>query len=81
LDYLIDDVLANNKLEQCHAFISDRMRAIRQDFTRQHITSIKAINAFEKMARFHIMCLHNMCQYDQAKFNSQQELEQLKKSN
>jgi hypothetical protein len=79
MDYSIDDVLADNKLEHCHAFIRDRMRAIRQDFTRQYITGIKAINAFEKMARFHIMCLHDMYQCDEAKFSPQQELEQLKK--
>ncbi|KAK4517196.1 uncharacterized protein ATC70_000528 [Mucor velutinosus] len=77
LDYLVDETLTNNKLEQCHAFVRDRTRSIRQDFTLQNIRDVTAVAAHERIARFHIMCLHEMCEVDG--FSMQQELEQLNK--
>lgn len=77
LDYLIDETLTNNNLEQCHAFVRDRTRSIRQDFTLQNIRDITAVAAHERIARFHILCLHEMCEVD--RFSMQQELEQLNK--
>ncbi|KAI8874886.1 hypothetical protein K501DRAFT_297785 [Backusella circina FSU 941] len=79
MDYLVDEVLSNNALENCHGFIRDRTRSIRQDFTRQNIRDITAIEVFERIARFHIMCLHEMCEFDENKFSHQQEMEQLRK--
>jgi hypothetical protein len=77
LDYLIDEVLSNNTLEQCHAFVRDRTRSIRQDFTLQNLRDITAVAAHERIARFHILCVHEMCEVGQ--FSMQQELEQLNK--
>jgi hypothetical protein len=79
MDYLVDQVLTNHDLETCHGFIRDRTRSIRQDFTRQNIRDIRAIQVFEKIARFHIMCLHEMCEVDESRFSHQQEMEQLRK--
>jgi hypothetical protein len=79
LDYLIDKVLSNNTLEKCHAFVRDRTRSIRQDFTLQNIRDITAVQVHERIARFHILCLHEMCEFDESKFSEQQETEQLRK--
>ncbi|KAI8975135.1 SAC3/GANP/Nin1/mts3/eIF-3 p25 family-domain-containing protein [Mycotypha africana] len=79
LDYLIDEVLSNQPLEKCHAFIRDRTRSIRQDFTLQNIRDVTAVHVHERVARFHILCLHEMCEYDESKFSEQQEIEQLRK--
>lgn len=66
-------------LEKCHAFLWDRTRSIRQDFTLQNIRDISAVQIHERIARFHILCLHEMCQYGEEKFSEQQETEQLRK--
>ncbi|KAI9474205.1 MAG: SAC3/GANP/Nin1/mts3/eIF-3 p25 family-domain-containing protein [Benjaminiella poitrasii] len=79
LDYLLNDILSNHSLDSCHAFVRDRTRSIRQDFTLQNIRNVTAVEVHEKIARFHILCLHEMCEYDEAKFSSQQETEQLRK--
>lgn len=81
MDYLIDEVLSHNSLEKCHAFVRDRTRSIRQDFTLQNIRDIQAVQAHERIARFHILCLHEMCEMDEGKFSKQQETEQLRKGN
>ncbi|KAI8639194.1 SAC3/GANP/Nin1/mts3/eIF-3 p25 family-domain-containing protein [Parasitella parasitica] len=77
LDYLIDEILSDNLLEQRHAFLRDRTRSIRQDFTLQNLRDITAVAAHERIARFHILCVHEMCEVSQ--FSMQQELEQLNK--
>ncbi|CEP06960.1 hypothetical protein, partial, partial [Parasitella parasitica] len=77
LDYLINTTLSTSLLEQCHAFIRDRTRSIRQDFTLQDIRDITAVAAHERIARFHILSLHEMCEVSQ--FSMQQEMEQLNK--
>ncbi|OBZ80727.1 SAC3 family protein 1 [Choanephora cucurbitarum] len=79
LDYLVDEVLSQQPLEKCHAFIRDRTRSIRQDFTLQNIRDITAVQVHERIARFHILCLHEMCGLDESKFSEQQETEQLRK--
>ncbi|KAI7899182.1 SAC3/GANP/Nin1/mts3/eIF-3 p25 family-domain-containing protein [Cokeromyces recurvatus] len=79
LDYLINSIVSNYPLESCHAFVRDRTRSIRQDFTLQNIRDKTAVEVHEKIARFHILCLHEMCEYDEAKFSAQQETEQLRK--
>lgn len=76
---MIEETLTNNNLEQCHAFVRDRTRSIRQDFTLQNLRDITAVEAHERIARFHIICLHEMCEV--AQFSMQQELEQLNKGN
>lgn len=79
LDYLVDEILSSNPLDKCHAFVRDRTRSIRQDFTLQNIRDITAVQAHERIARFHILCLHEMCELDEGKFSKQQETEQLRK--
>ncbi|KAG1455932.1 hypothetical protein G6F55_006788 [Rhizopus delemar] len=79
LDYLIKEIMSTYPLEKCHAFIRDRTRSIRQDFTLQNIRDVTAVEAHERIARFHILCLHEMCGMDESKFSEQQETEQLRK--
>lgn len=60
-----------------HAFIRDRTRSIRQDFTVQNYRGREAIECHERIARYHILCLHCLC--DNPNFSEQQEMEQLRK--
>jgi SAC3/GANP family len=60
LDYLIHNLLASNSLEATHNFIRDRTRSIRQDFTLQHESGLLAIECHERIARLHILSLHEM---------------------
>lgn len=75
----MNSILGQYPLEKCHPFIRDRTRSIRQDFTLQNIRDQKAVEAHERIARFHILCLHEMCHLDEEKFSEQQETEQLRK--
>ncbi|KAI7868754.1 SAC3/GANP/Nin1/mts3/eIF-3 p25 family-domain-containing protein [Spinellus fusiger] len=79
LDYLVDNVLSEYPLLKCHGFLRDRTRSIRQDFTLQNIRDITAVQVHERIARFHILCLHEMCELEDDKFSEQQETEQLRK--
>jgi len=73
-------------LESVHHFVWDRTRAIRNDFSIQQITRGPelhvAIASYERIARFHILSLHQlawvMTPYE--KYESQQEREQLDKT-
>ncbi|RCH99117.1 hypothetical protein CU097_010513 [Rhizopus azygosporus] len=80
LDYLIDEILSKNPLKECHAFIRDRTRSIRQDFTLQNIRNEVAVEVHERIARFHILCLHEMRDLDESKFCVQQEIQQLQEA-
>ncbi|ORX92049.1 hypothetical protein K493DRAFT_303634 [Basidiobolus meristosporus CBS 931.73] len=64
-------------LEDSHAFVRDRTRSIRQDFTFQNCRDLVAVSAHERIARYHILCLHQLCQ--SPNFSEQQEVEQLQK--
>lgn len=64
-------------LEDSHGFVRDRTRSIRQDFTLQNSRGIEAVQAHEIIARYHILCLHEMC--ENKGFSEQQEMEQLRK--
>ncbi|KAG0194942.1 hypothetical protein DFQ28_000041 [Apophysomyces sp. BC1034] len=79
LDYLVGNVLASYPLEKCHSFLRDRTRSIRQDFTLQNIRGLSAIKVHERIARFHILSFHEMCEMVEEKFSEQQETEQLRK--
>ncbi|CAO3624859.1 unnamed protein product [Cunninghamella blakesleeana] len=79
LDYLMDSILDHHPLEKCHPFIRDRTRSIRQDFTLQNIRDQIAVEAHERIARFHILCIHEMSHLDEERFSEQQETEQLRK--
>ena len=58
LDYLFHDLLPRGGLVQTCNFIRDRSRAVRNDFTMQHITGPLAIECHDRCARFHILTLH-----------------------
>ncbi|KAF8814570.1 hypothetical protein BYT27DRAFT_7249958 [Phlegmacium glaucopus] len=58
LDYLFHDLLPRGGLVQTCNFIRDRSRAVRNDFTMQHITGPLAIACHDRCARFHILTLH-----------------------
>jgi hypothetical protein len=65
-------------LRPSHGFVRDRTRAIRQDFTIQSSKGAIAIECHERMARYHIHCLHALG--EEEGFSVQQEMEQLRKS-
>lgn len=70
-----------------HLFLRDRTRSIRQDFAIQHSNDVITITCHERIARFHILALHEMrSAHDQTQeastevYSEQQEVEQLNKS-
>ncbi|KAL2358742.1 SAC3/GANP/Nin1/mts3/eIF-3 p25 family-domain-containing protein, partial [Cryomyces antarcticus] len=83
-NYLFDDLIGNaESLASVHHFVWDRTRAIRNDFSIQQITKLPelriAIECYERIARFHILSLHQLAlpekPYD--KYDWFQEREQL----
>jgi len=80
LDYLVQNIVsASNPLDKdTHGFVRDRTRSIRQDFTLQNERGSEAIACHERIVRFHILSLHQMCETDG--FDTHQEMEQLRKS-
>ena len=60
-----------------HPFLRDRTRAVRQDFTLQNERGISAVECHERIARYHILCLHILREWKD--FSESQELEQLRK--
>ncbi|KAJ3510677.1 hypothetical protein NLJ89_g4539 [Agrocybe chaxingu] len=58
LDYLFHDLLPRGGFSATFNFIRDRSRAVRNDFTMQHITGPLAIECHDRCARFHILALH-----------------------
>ncbi|SCV04575.1 LAMI_0H17238g1_1 [Lachancea mirantina] len=77
LDYLVDNIL--NQLPDCEAFLWDRMRSIRQDFTFQNYSGPEAVDCNERIVRIHLLVLHVMAVSNQ-EYSRQQELEQLHKA-
>jgi len=77
LRYLVHDILGNNPWQDCHAFVRDRTRSIRQDFTFQNYEGDELVECTEIIARFHILALYKMIGHpDHAEF---MECEQLDK--
>ena len=84
LNYLFDELLAGTQpLASVHKFLWDRTRGIRNDFSIQQVTKTEdiriAINCFERIARFHILSLHQLSHpsRDNGEFDQHQEREQL----
>ncbi|KAL8828168.1 MAG: hypothetical protein Q9191_002744 [Dirinaria sp. TL-2023a] len=84
LDYLIDEVVGGSQpLAKVHKFVWDRTRGIRNDFSIQQVTKVEdlriAIECFERIARFHILSLHQLSQPElgNEEFDHHQEREQL----
>lgn len=84
LDYLLDEVIGGPRpLAGVHKFVWDRTRGIRNDFSIQQVSRAAdlriAIDCFERIARFHILSLHQLSRPDQdnGEFDHHQEREQL----
>jgi hypothetical protein len=84
VDYLFNDKVANaESLGSVHHFVWDRTRAIRNDFSIQQMTKPAdvqvAIECYERIARFHILSLHQLAIPDKPydKYDWYQEREQL----
>ncbi|KAL8657908.1 MAG: hypothetical protein Q9226_001458 [Calogaya cf. arnoldii] len=84
LDYLMDEIVGGPEpLSNVHKFVWDRTRAIRNDFSIQQVTKVEelriAISCFERIARFHILSLHQLAgtSENSVDFDAYQEREQL----
>ena len=84
LNYLFEEVVGGSQaLSSVHKFVWDRTRGIRNDFSIQQVTKTEdlriAIDCFERIARFHILSLHQLSQpgLDNGGFDHYQEREQL----
>ncbi|KAL8855136.1 MAG: hypothetical protein Q9221_000042 [Calogaya cf. arnoldii] len=84
LDYLMDEIVGGpDPLSNVHKFVWDRTRAIRNDFSIQQVTKVEelriAISCFERIARFHILSLHQLAgtSENSVDFDAYQEREQL----
>jgi nuclear mRNA export protein SAC3 len=60
MDYLMEEIVGKYGLEETHSFVQDRTRSIKQDFTLQNIRGIEAVEIHERIARYHILCLHEL---------------------
>ena len=83
-DYLFNNIVANApELGRVHHFVWDRTRAIRNDFTILQVSSPEdlsyAVDCLERIARFHIVSLHQMAGVKEKDFQYdwQQDREQL----
>lgn len=86
LNYLFNDVVGGPEpLATVHKFVWDRTRSVRNDFSIQQVTKVEdlkiAIDCFERIARFHILSLHQLSSAgagaDGGEFDPYQEREQL----
>jgi hypothetical protein len=83
-DYLFNEIVANApELGRVHHFVWDRTRAIRNDFTILQVSNSEdlsyAVDCLERIARFHILSLHQMAGVKEKDFQYdwQQDREQL----
>ncbi|KAH7431739.1 hypothetical protein KP509_08G063500 [Ceratopteris richardii] len=53
----------DEELINLHNFLWDRMRAVRMDLRMQHIFNQDAVLMHEQMIRFHILAMHELCEY------------------
>ncbi|KAG5641628.1 hypothetical protein DXG03_004564 [Asterophora parasitica] len=58
LNYLFNDLLLRGGFSATQAFVRDRTRAVRNDFTIQHSYGPEAIECHDRCARFHILAIH-----------------------
>jgi hypothetical protein len=86
LDYLLDKIIGGeDRLASIHKFVWDRTRGIRNDFSIQQVTNVDdvhiAVDCYERIARFHILSLHQLSNPDNLwegeNFDAHQEREQL----
>lgn len=84
LDYLVHQLVPREPCDPHFAavqpFLWNRTRAIRQDFIVQSESGAVAIACHERIARYHILCLHWKGGVGAEAWSEQQELEQLRKT-
>ncbi|WFC97513.1 actin cytoskeleton and mitosis protein [Malassezia yamatoensis] len=84
LDYLFGTLLPQDphdpRFAAVQPFLWNRTRAVRQDFIVQSDTGLVAIECHERIARYHIFCLHWKGGVNAEAWSEQQELEQLSKT-
>ncbi|SPO32577.1 related to SAC3 - leucine permease transcriptional regulator [Ustilago trichophora] len=84
LDYLFHDLLPadpnDSRFTAVQGFLWNRTRAVRQDFIVQSEGGPIAIECHERIARYHILCLHWRGGPGAEGWSEQQELEQLRKT-
>ncbi|PAV15040.1 SAC3 domain-containing [Pyrrhoderma noxium] len=78
LDYLFHDLIPRGGFAETQAFVRDRSRAVRTDFTMQQDMGPVAIDCHERCTRFHILSLHLL--YDVSTFDRALEIQQLMNS-
>ncbi len=74
----MEEILAKYGLIDSYSFVRDRARAIRNDLTLQNYRGQEAVDLCEKIARYHILTSHELC--DVEGISLQQEHEQMRKS-
>ena len=74
LDYLFHDLIPRGGFAETQAFVRDRSRAVRNDFTIQQDTGAVAMECHERCTRFHILSLHLM--YGNSGFDRALEIQQ-----
>jgi hypothetical protein len=86
-EYLFDDLIGDSaSLAKVHNFIWNRTRAIRRDFSIQQVSRPEdlriAIECYERIARFHILSLHDLSQPTKPypEYDYKQDREQLDKT-
>jgi hypothetical protein len=86
-EYLFDDLIGNApSLAKVHNFVWNRTRAIRRDFSIQQVSKPDdlriAIECYERIARFHILSLHDLSQpiKPYPEYDYKQDREQLDKT-
>ena len=86
LNYLFNDVVGGpESLSTVHKYVWDRTRSIRNDFSIQQVSKVEdlriAIDCFERIARFHVLSLHQLScgnpGEEGGEFDPYQEREQL----
>lgn len=84
LDYLFHTLLprepSDARFAAVQPFLWNRTRAVRQDFIVQSDTGLVSIACHERIARYHILCLHWKGGPGAEAWSEQQELEQLRKT-
>ena len=78
LEYLFEEIVSKNGLEASYSFVRDRARSIRNDLTLQNYRGKEAVELHERIARYHIVCAHALCEIKSVSL--QQEHEQLRKT-
>ncbi|KAI5062046.1 hypothetical protein GOP47_0022585 [Adiantum capillus-veneris] len=75
----------DEELLNLHNFLWDRMRAVRMDLRMQHIFNEQAVLLHEQMIRFHILAMHELCEYAKGEgfsegFDAHLNIEQMNKA-